>query len=106
MKNIKIKPSVSSRTFFFGCSKSRSYICDEQLHSKFLLKGISSDLWYLLLSTQNYEKVKEFAKKKKVYESLNDFMYELQESNLIEIEGFTPSNSLEQEEQLVDNLKF
>lgn len=83
MKSIEVGKNVSSRTFYFGKSISRTYICDEESHSKFLLKGTSSDIWNVIVTTQNYEKVKEYATKKGVENEIDEFLQKLHYSNLL-----------------------
>jgi MoaA/NifB/PqqE/SkfB family radical SAM enzyme len=106
MKSIKIRKNVSSRTFYFGKSISRSYVCDEEFHSKFLLKGISSDLWSVILKTQNYEQVKEYAKKRNVPDELDGFLQELEISNLLSLDENKKIDSSSQESLVIDSFYF
>lgn len=110
MKQIEIGRNVSSRTFFFGKSISRSYILDEENHFKFLLKGVSSDLWNVILTTQNYEKLKEYAQKRGAISELDEFLYELQLSNLIKLIDFPKKEKVQEgtaeEPKFIDNFGF
>jgi len=85
MLKIKNKASISSRTYNFGKRGSRSYIYDEDLHYAYLLKGISSDIWYVIFSSSNYADVLDYAKKHEVDDELDDFIKELYANNLVDI---------------------
>ena len=85
MLKVKNKISISSRTYNFGKDDSRSYIYDEELRFEYLLEGVSSDIWYLIYSSHDYNSVLEYAKKCDVDDELDEFLNDLYTNNLIEI---------------------
>lgn len=84
---LKIKPNISTRTYFFESDKSRSYITDEEGRYEYMLEKEASDMWYVIFTLQNYEKVFEYAVEKGLDNELQDFLYELEASDLIIFDG-------------------
>lgn len=84
-KKIKISPSVSCRTYFFQTKDSRSYIMEERFHYQFLLSGLASDIWQVIVDTQDYDEVYKYACKFNIQNELNNFLKELADENLISL---------------------
>lgn len=82
-QKILIKPSVSSKTYEFEKKDSKSYICDEDLKYHYELDGISSDVWNVIVSSEDYQTVYEYAKKHKIEDEIESFLQALQDCNLI-----------------------
>lgn len=87
-KKISLKPNIACRTYKFEEVDSRSYIKDEQLYYQYLLENYASDIWYVIFTTQNYDKTYEYAKKHNLENELDDFLIELESLNLISLSGF------------------
>lgn len=61
---VLIKPNVSTRVYNFEQETSTSYIIDEEFQYHLKLEGLSSDIWNVLLTTNSYSALIEYAKKK------------------------------------------
>lgn len=91
---IKINSFISSQVYNFEEENSKSYIIDEKNRSDIMLDGVSSDIWQIILKTQDYSSVVDYAKKLGVEEQVDDFLNELVESNVIEIQSVGLKDSL------------
>lgn len=78
-----INSYISSSNYFFEEEKSRCYLVNEKTHREFLLEGFFADLWNVILNTQDYQKVKEYAKSKNIEHYLDDFLHELTDVGVI-----------------------
>lgn len=96
-QKIKISDSIATQIYNFEKDNSRSYIIDEKYCNDLMLEGYSSDIWAMILKTQDYNMVYEYARKKGLAEELDDFLSELVEQNLIEY-----SNIKNQKENFID----
>jgi len=74
---IEVAPYISSSSYFFEQKKSRCYICNERTHREFLLEGVYSDMWKVILDSQNYNKAKEYAKLRGLESEFDEFIQEL-----------------------------
>ena len=90
---LSVKSSVSTQTYNFEKENSRSYITDEISHYEYQLDGIASDLWHVILHTQNYNTVYEYAQKHNLLNELEEFLLELEKTNIIEIKGISESKA-------------
>ena len=81
--NLTIPKWLAFQTYMFGTNESKTFISNERLHEYILLEGLSSDLWKIISDTENYNKVKEWAKTKGLEEELDGFIEELKAKDLI-----------------------
>ena len=95
LKRIKIKPSVSCRTYNFESDNSKSWVIDDELHCQYLLENEASDMWYVISTTETYKEVFQYAQKRNVENELNEFLLELQNANLISVENLSGIESLD-----------
>ena len=86
-KKIQIKNNISFRSYNFEEKNSRSYIIDEKLRYYYLLEGSPSDIWNIIVQSQDYDTVYEYAKRQKVENEINEFLKELKDLNLITIQN-------------------
>ncbi len=91
-KKIFLAKHISSSNYFFETQKSRAYISNEVLYDEFLLEGLSADLWKVILETQNYETIYEYAKSRQAENELDDFLNELKEMRLLTFNQFSEKN--------------
>lgn len=82
---VLIKPNVSTRVYNFEQETSTSYIIDEEFQYHLKLEGLSSDIWNVLLTTNSYSALIEYAKKNELSDEIDDFLFELEQANLVEI---------------------
>lgn len=92
--NIKTKYGISSRTYNFACPESRSYVIDEVNHYEYMFEGYASDIWNIILTTKDYEKVYQYALQKQLTNELSEFLSELKTADLITFEGEELSTDL------------
>ena len=83
MKDIIIKPNISTRVYNFEKENSKSYISDEKNNVRFMLDGIVSDIWNIILTSCSYDLVYNYAKKHELEKKVNDFLLNLQSNNII-----------------------
>ena len=81
--NLTIPKWLAFQTYMFGTSESRTFITNERLHEYVLLEGLSSDLWKVISDTEDYNKVKIWAKEKGLLKELDGFIEELKTQDLI-----------------------
>lgn len=74
---IEVPAYISNSTYFFEEENSRSYICNEKTHREFLLEGVYSDVWKVILDSQNYKKSEEYAKLRGLENGFEEFIQEL-----------------------------
>lgn len=91
---IEIEPYISSTSYFFEKENSRCYITNEKRHTELILEGVYADLWQVILNTQDYKKVEEYAKLRNIDNNLNDFLDELVFTGLIKSEEIQEDNEL------------
>lgn len=89
--NIEIPAWISSRSYFVGGEKSRSFITNERKHEYIQLDGVSSDLWFYLIN-DNETELKELVKKHKLENDVVDFILELFDLGLVAIKGRKNNN--------------
>lgn len=80
---IKVNDWISAHSYNFEKENSKSYIIDEKNYCDLSLDGISSDIWYMILKTQDYESVCAYAKKLGLKDEIDSFLEELADSNVI-----------------------
>ena len=83
MKQLILPKWLAFQTYKFGTENSKTFISNERIHEYVLLEGLSSDLWQVISDTEDYNKVKEWAKGKGLLEELDDFIEELQKQDLL-----------------------
>lgn len=74
---------ISTRTYYFETEKSRAYISNELSHTDILLECESADLWTVIVKTQDYKKILEYAKNRNLDNELSDFLDDLKKIGLI-----------------------
>lgn len=114
MKNFFVPPFVSSRVYYAEHPQSRAYLYNECSKEFFLLEGITSDLWNIIISSENYNEVKSYAKLTGVENELDVFLNELKMAGLIADEGntilpvdnqyITSEEAKKEEKIFIDNL--
>ena len=80
---LKIPKWLAFQTYLFGTKDSKTFISNERIHEYVLLEGLSSDLWKIIADTEDYNKVKKWAKTKGLDSELDSFIEELQAQDLI-----------------------
>lgn len=85
-KGLKIKRSISSRTYNFEKENSRSYVIDDELFYYYMFEGVSSDVWRMILHLENYDEVRNYVESKNLGFELDDFIKKLDD------EGFFVSS--------------
>lgn len=83
MKLLTLPKWLAFQTYKYGTEDSRTFISNERIHEYVLLEGLASDLWKVIADTEDYNKVKEWAKTKGLAEELDGFLEELQAQDLI-----------------------
>lgn len=83
---IKVNDWISAHSYNFEKENSKSYIIDEKLRFDLTLDGVSSDIWHMILKTQDYESVCAYAKKIGLEDEIDSFLEELADSNVIVFE--------------------
>lgn len=84
---------LAFQTYKYGTDESRTFISNERIHEYVLLEGLASDLWKVIVDTEDYNKAKEWAEEKGVAEELNGFIEELQAQDLILNNAVDTSNT-------------
>lgn len=84
---ISVPRYISSSSYFFETEKSRAYIFNDKYYDEFVLDGITADLWKIIVDSENYDTVYEYAKLKQVDSELDDFLNELYSIGIIELDG-------------------
>lgn len=74
---------LAFQTYKYETEDSRTFISNERTHEYILLEGLSSDLWKVLSDTEDYDKVKAWAKEKGLLEELDGFLKALQDQDLL-----------------------
>lgn len=80
---INIESYISSTGYFLEKENSRCYIVNEKTHREFMLEGVLSDIWNIVLLTKDYKKVQEYIKARNIEYNLDDFLQELEEVGII-----------------------
>ncbi len=83
---LEVEPYISNSSYFFEQKNSRCYIVNEKKHCELILDGVFADLWYIILKTQNYNEVKEYAKSRNIADNLDEFIEELKFTGIIKNE--------------------
>ena len=76
---------ISTRTYFIRKNLSVSIIFDSKNFKYYLLKGLSSDLWNIIVETKNFSKFMEYALQKFRLNEIEDFLSELKDNKIISI---------------------
>lgn len=84
--NLSITPWVCSKTYFYETKTSFSIIEDVKNCIYYVLKGVMSDLWFTIISTKDYTKIREYSASRNVENQLQEFLLELKQKDLIEID--------------------
>ncbi len=80
---LKIYPYISTRTHCFHNNSSVSLIYDADKKLYYLLKGVSSILWNLIIEYQDLDKLKLFALNNCMQNELDSLLFELKENKII-----------------------
>ncbi len=83
MSKIQISPWVSQRTYYLRENFSVSLIHDSKHGLYYLLKGVCSSLWNLIIQNQEIDKVYHFADKNSLNSQLTALLSELKEKRII-----------------------
>ena len=83
MKQLTLPKWLAFQTYKYGTEDSRTFISNERIHEYVLLEGVASDLWKIITDTEDYNKIKEWAKDRGLSEELDGFIEELQEQDLL-----------------------
>ena len=84
IKDILINSFISSATYNFGKEDSCSYVTNEKSSNEFLFQGLTSDLWYVILSSKgNTKTIWDFICKNQLEDEYEFFLEELYYSDLI-----------------------
>lgn len=84
IKDIFLNSYISSVTYNFGKENSRSYVTNEKSSNEFLFQGLTSDLWYVILSSNGDTKlIWDFICKNQLEDEYEFFLDELYYSDLI-----------------------
>jgi len=84
IKDISINSYISSVTYNFGKENSCSYVTNEKSSNEFLFQGLTSDLWYVILSSKGDKKIIwDFICKNQLEDEYEFFFDELYYSDLI-----------------------
>ncbi len=87
MDNIKIPVWISTNVLNFETEASRAYISNISDRKLYWLKGKSSDLWNVIINSQNIKSISDYAKKENLENELDDFLNELEQAGLIIIKN-------------------
>ncbi len=85
---------LSTRTYNENLNKSISYIIDESKHIHYILKGELSNLWNIIVKTQNYKQLLNYANINKIQCNISDFLNELAYFNIIKIKNIKKINNV------------
>ena len=83
---INLPKWISTRTYYFGTEKSRTYINNEKSHKYIQLDGLSSDFWFLL-SSDDEGSFYDFLENNNLKEETDVFIEQLSSQGLIQIES-------------------
>lgn len=83
MKKIILPKWIAYQTYKYGTMSSRTFISNERIHEFVLLEGLASDLWKVISETQEYNKIKKWAKNKGVINELDGFIEQLRDQDLL-----------------------
>ena len=82
---MKLNKWICTKTHYISDSFSVSLVYDIKNRVHYFLKGISSNLWDIIVKNQNFDKVKNYAIVNNLENELNSLLYELKEKNIIKI---------------------
>lgn len=94
---------VSYKTYKTSVKCSRTYIVNEKNHNCFLLEGISSLLWEVIINSTTYEEIFEFCRKNDVLDEVDSFINNLKQLNIIYDNDNNDVNSKDQLQQIISN---
>lgn len=78
-----VAPYIASSSYFFEKENSRCYIYNSKTSKEYVLYGKFADLWFVVLSKQNYEEVEKYAARIGLKDELEEFIDELKMVGLI-----------------------
>ena len=93
MTQLKLPDWLAFQTYKYGTEDSRTFISNERIHEFVLLEGLASDLWKIISDTEDYDKVKEWAKTKGLEKELDGFIEELKAQDLLLNENIKNSDT-------------
>lgn len=82
-KSVIVAPWISTHTYFFGETNSRTYISNEKLHTYLQLDGISSDLW-CAIAQDDEKRFLNIIEKNNLQNDVKGFLDDLDNQGLLE----------------------
>ncbi len=87
-----ISPWICTKTFFLQNSLLISFIDDVKNGDCYVLKGKTANLWYNVFNLQDYDKINAYAIENNIEKELHQFLYELKQKNIIQINKKFPKS--------------
>lgn len=84
MLNLNLTKEISTKTYYQKNGSSFGFIFDEKNHIYYLLKGKISDIWDIIVSTQNYATVNDYSRKHNIEKETEEFLAELKHKHILE----------------------